>query len=563
MSNDSSDPGRLTILVVDDQRIVVEAVRAALAGQRIEARILWHATAAGAVARAVETHPDLILQDVSLGDGSGVELLDRYRGEAALDGVPVMILSGDEHPATKAEAFARGAADYVVKLPPAVELAARIRAHAVAGRAVRERNRAMADLDEANRLLAVANEALASEVQANRERLAVARQLGEEFSETQDIDVLVERLLEECARSADAEAAILVLREGSRLTLEDAFVPTRSGERFEHPTFPMRECGVVGRAVATGEAVQLATREACAAIEQELCQAIGLDPTVALAVPLSSPNIGAGEIRGILVLLDGRPRGGFLDEQVRQVRHLATMATLAFERARLIRTMILRMVAMAELRDPHETGAHVRRVAGFSVAILNAWARRQAIASGELSRMRDRLYIAALLHDIGKVGIPDAILGKPGRLEPAERTEMERHTTIGAGLFRGLRTDFDDAARAVALAHHQRWDGNGYPADPDAVVPQRGESIPLFARIVAVADVFDALSSPRAYKAAWPEDEVLAHMKGESGRHFDPILVECLLESMPTIRRVQRRFAEQRFAAHETGRDDRSPRPAL
>lgn len=119
---------------------------------------------------------------------------------------------------------------------------------------------------------------------------------------------------------------------------------------------------------------------------------------------------------------------------------------------------------------------------------------------------------------------------------------MERHTSIGAGLFGGLRTDFDDAAREVVLGHHERWDGTGYPGGAEA--RRAGASIPLFARIVAVADVFDALSSPRVYKEAWSEAKVLDHMRSEAGRHFDPILVECLIEAMPVVRRVQRRFAE-------------------
>jgi HD-GYP domain-containing protein (c-di-GMP phosphodiesterase class II) len=401
------------------------------------------------------------------------------------------------------------------------------------------------DLEEANRLLALANDTLAQEIVEHRARLAAIEGIGAEFAATLDIDILVARTLEEAARVTHAEAALIALGDpaSTRLTLEDAHVPDRPGAQFAHPGFEPETDGVIARALALNESVQAqAPSTAAAPVDAIVCEAIGLRPTVALALPLSSANIAGGKPFAVLLLLDGRPRSGFLDEEVRIVRHIASIASLAFERTRLMRTMILRMVAMAELRDPHETGAHVRRVAGYSVAILAAWARRVGLARADFERMRDRLSIAALLHDIGKVGVSDTILGKPGRLDPDERRAMERHTSIGAGLFGGLRTDFDDAAREVVLGHHERWDGTGYPGG--AAASRAGEAIPLFARIVAVADVFDALSSPRVYKEAWSEAKVLDHMRSEAGRHFDPTLVECLIEAMPVVRRVQRRFAE-------------------
>jgi HD-GYP domain-containing protein (c-di-GMP phosphodiesterase class II) len=401
------------------------------------------------------------------------------------------------------------------------------------------------ELEEANRLLAVANDALAQEVVEHRARLAAVEAIGAEFAATLDVDILVARTLEEATRATHAEAAVLLLGDPSspRLTLEDAHLPDQVGGQFAHPTLEPEPGGVVAQALALNTPMQAQAPSSSAwAADRIVCEAIGLRPTVALAIPLSSSNIAGGKPFAAILLLDGRPRSGFLDEQVRVVRHIASIAALAFERTRLVRTMILRMVAMAELRDPHETGTHVRRVAGFSVAILAAWARRIGLARTDFDRMRDRLYIAALLHDIGKVGVSDMILGKPGRLDPDERRAMERHTSIGAGLFGGLRTDFDDAAREVVLGHHERWDGTGYPAGASAGAA--GETIPLFARIVAIADVFDALSSPRVYKEAWSEERVLEHMRGEAGRHFDPILVECLIEAMPVVRRVQRRFAE-------------------
>ena len=415
------------------------------------------------------------------------------------------------------------------------------------------------DLAEQNRMLQIANDALATEVVAGRDRMAAIQSLADELRHIQDLDVLAARVLEECVRVTRAEAAGLIRRDGDRLVLEESHTTQGADGQephAEHPTFRMGDAGVVAEAVRTGSVAQLQTRDACCAIEPELRQALGIDASVALALPLASPDVAFGEVRGVILILDGRPRAGFLEEEVGTAQHIATVATLAFERTRLIRTMILRMVAMTEIRDPHETGAHVRRVAGYSVAILDAWGRRNGIDAGELARMRDRLYIAALLHDVGKVGIPDAILTKPGRLTDGERRVMERHTTIGAGLFRGLRTDFDDAAREVALFHHARWDGTGYPI-VDAEPTRSGEANPFFARIVALADVFDALSSARVYKDAWPQERVVDHVHAESGRHFDPELVICLDEALPAMRRIGRRFVEPR--REERGREASPP----
>ncbi|MCP4909019.1 MAG: HD domain-containing protein, partial [bacterium] len=150
---------------------------------------------------------------------------------------------------------------------------------------------------------------------------------------------------------------------------------------------------------------------------------------------------------------------------------------------------------MAEIHDPKETGAHVKRVAGYARVLFEGWARRRGMSQIDMERQRDRLSIAAMLHDVGKIGIPDSILKKPGRLEPEEFARMQMHTLIGARVFEHTHADFDELARIVALHHHERWDGAGYPGalDPDQVFqapaePIRhglaGDDIPIEARIV-------------------------------------------------------------------------------
>jgi response regulator RpfG family c-di-GMP phosphodiesterase len=158
--------------------------------------------------------------------------------------------------------------------------------------------------------------------------------------------------------------------------------------------------------------------------------------------------------------------------------------------------------------------------------------------------------MSAMLHDIGKVGIPDAILRKPGPLDEGELERMKMHVLFGACYFEDPRSEWDTLAREISLNHHEKWDGTGYPGAIADLRLERlpglpgkaGREIPLSARIVAVADVYDALSSKRAYKDAWEEDRVLTHMRRESGRHFDPELIGIFFEIYDVIRAIRQKW---------------------
>ena len=167
--------------------------------------------------------------------------------------------------------------------------------------------------------------------------------------------------------------------------------------------------------------------------------------------------------------------------------------------------------------------------------------------------------MAAMLHDVGKIAISDIILKKPGRLDESEFAAMKQHTVLGARLFSERQSDFDEAAAEVALNHHERWDGTGYPGLVDVEtgkalegraqsngqpMGKKGEHIPLYGRIVALADVYDALSSARVYKDAWDESKVLDTIERESGRHFDPELVEIFFSCLKFLRAIQRRYQD-------------------
>ena len=182
--------------------------------------------------------------------------------------------------------------------------------------------------------------------------------------------------------------------------------------------------------------------------------------------------------------------------------------------------LIRRLGRAAEFKD-NETGLHVLRMSHTS--------RRLALQLGFSVEFADDLLNAAPMHDIGKIGIPDYILLKPGRLDNAELQLMRQHPQIGAEILDRSSSTLIQLARSVALYHHERWDGGGYPAGIS------GEDIPIEARIVAVADVYDALTNKRPYKEAWSVEAAVAEIETQSGKHFDPQVVAALKACLPDI----------------------------
>ncbi|MDT8991246.1 response regulator [Curvibacter sp. APW13] len=193
------------------------------------------------------------------------------------------------------------------------------------------------------------------------------------------------------------------------------------------------------------------------------------------------------------------------------------------------RETVMRLCRAAEFRDP-ETGAHILRMAHFSRII----AARMGMSVAE----QDLLLEAAPMHDIGKVGIADNILLKPGKLAPDEFEIMKQHAVIGYRLLQGSSSRTLQVGAEIALGHHEKWDGSGYPGG------LKGESIPIFSRIVAVADVFDALTSERPYKKAWSVEDAVSHVKNGAGGHFDPRVVEAFLASLSEVHAIREQYKD-------------------
>lgn len=217
---------------------------------------------------------------------------------------------------------------------------------------------------------------------------------------------------------------------------------------------------------------------------------------------------------------------GMVDEATREIR----------EREK---ETLLRLARAGEFRD-EETGYHLIRMARYSRLIANALGLDRDEA--------ETIELAAPLHDIGKIGIPDGILLKPARLDEAEWATMQRHPVIGHEILKGSASKYVRMGALIALGHHERYDGKGYP---NGLV---GDHIPLCARIVAVADVYDALTSVRPYKKAWKADDALEYIRAQSGKHFDPRLVEAFAGVSDKIVEIQRDLQDPAFeAAHTLG----------
>jgi putative two-component system response regulator len=366
----------VVVLLVDDQLIIGEAVRRILAGVGTGAgqeaiRFQFCQKAEDAIATAARIGPTVILQDLVMPGADGLDLVKQYRAQEATKQIPIIVLSSKEEGETKAQAFANGANDYIVKLPEAAELLARIRYHSGAYRAQ-----------------------LRAKALAESER---RRQIAERKAES-----------------------------------------------------------------------------------------------------VNARN-----------------------------------------------TLIFALAKLAESRDS-DTGLHLERIAAYSRVLAE---QMRATIPELTDEWMLNLQLASSLHDIGKVGIPDAVLLKAGKLTPEERLVIEKHPGIGADALNAIlaRQPGDELlrmARNIAASHHERWDGNGYPGKLKA------EEIPLEARIVSVADVYDALTSKRVYKPAMPHEEAVKMIVGGRGTQFDPLVVEALERCEVVFHLAGKQFHDEESNAH-------------
>jgi len=402
--------------------------------------------------------------------------------------------------------------------------------------------------------------------------------LDSELNQIQDFDLLLERILFEARSVVNADAGsiyITVPTEPGEEGKEKLSFKYSQNETFQKDLPPgqkmiysifsvlINDKSVSGYCAKNRVSINIPDMynipsSATYSFNSSFDSITGYKTVSTITFPLVSTD---NKLMGVIQLINAKDQNGMIipfssDDEI-LLSHFANNAIMVLQRAHMTRAMILRMIKMSELRDPKETGTHVNRVAGYSVEIYDRWAFHKNIPEIERERNRDSLKIASMLHDVGKVAISDSILKKPARFTPEEYQVMQNHTIYGASLFFNASSPVDFLAKDIALTHHENWDGTGYPGwvDPHTGEVQRadehgkalgkkGEEIPLGGRIVAIADVYDALCSKRVYKDPWTEDDVLNELKKLSGSKFDPELIEAFFEILPNIKHTREQYPE-------------------
>ena len=402
------------------------------------------------------------------------------------------------------------------------------------------------------------------------DRLNRILEIDRDLDLIKDLDLLLERLLLLARREARADAGTVYICQGDELAFlhaqNDTFqAKLKPNEKllYGYFTIPISDQSIAGF-VAKHETflnipdMYAIDQAAPYSFDPSFDEKTGYKTVSSLTFPLISSD---RRLLGVMQLLNAENIDGefiaFREEDEPFFEIFARFGSKAIQRAQMTRNLLETITRFAGLRDPKETGAHVNRVGSFAMEIYEAWANRKGIDPERRDTYKDILRMAAMLHDIGKVGISDIILKKPTRLTDDEYRIMKSHTWLGARQFQN-ESELSFIAQQVALHHHENWDGTGYPgrvgdlSEADKYIENGvecppglvGEEIPIFARIVAIADVYDALSSARAYKPEWKESEVVASIRENAGRKFDPELVDVFLDVLPMLRNIRKRFPD-------------------
>jgi HD-GYP domain-containing protein (c-di-GMP phosphodiesterase class II) len=397
-----------------------------------------------------------------------------------------------------------------------------------------------------------------------KNKVAAILAITEALNHIKDIDSLLDRVLFEARRFSRADAGSIYLFENQKLRINyvqnDTLMQKESGKKYlyQNHSLDISDQSMAGYVALTKKPLIIADayridENVSYKFNRSFDKLSSYHTCSVLTVPLITSY---GKLIGIMQIINAMDDQNnvipFSNEDELVVSYFANHAAGGIEKAKMTREIILRMIKIAELRDPEETGSHVNRVAAYAIEIYSAWAVNNLVCEKDIKNIRDILRIAAMLHDVGKVAISDLVLKKNGPLSNDEFTQMKGHVIMGARLFKDSTSDWDDMAAEIALNHHEKWDGTGYPGKINDIFSKnwnpgpgkKGLEIPLTARIVALADVYDALTSKRTYKNCWPEEKVLRYIKKQKGKHFDPELVDIFITIYDVIRAIKNKYNE-------------------
>lgn len=361
------------------------------------------------------------------------------------------------------------------------------------------------------------------------------------ISTIKDLELLYEYALINLRAFTGASAGSVYLREGEDLvivyTQNDAL---STSDRLKTFRIPINIYSLAGYVGYTGKALNVPDvgkipGESPYKFNSSADAKTGFKTVSVFSLPLKLN--GTGEILGIIQLVNAKDENdniiAFSEENHEILEIMACVISIVLQRIQDMRWVLLRLTGVVQLRDPEETGAHISRVGGYAIEIYENYAMKNWVPRQEIDDTKVVLRFAAMLHDIGKVSISDSILKKPGPLTAREFDTIKRHTIDGARIFEEQITDFDKMVYRVVLEHHENWDGTGYPHG------KKGEEISVFAQMVSIADVFDALVTKRVYKESWSVEQAVEEIKSLSGTKFSPQLVDCFVDALPFVLRVR------------------------
>ncbi|MGA2924461.1 MAG: HD domain-containing phosphohydrolase [Solirubrobacteraceae bacterium] len=524
---------RARVLLVDDDPAQRRLMTLLLARAGYQVTATAHGSEALELAGA--SVPDIVVSDVLMPGIDGFELARALRSDLRMQALPIVLTSsafvGD---ADVELARAAGANALVVRTPELEELLATIEAclapgAAAAGRPARrdvvERRYGERMAVHLNRQVR-ANAQLRARLAAQSVELAVLAELGGEIS-LRGADDLLAEVLARCAEVTGFGCGAVYLSAGPAAPVLQGRVGFASSEPlrdfFGAPELLMEAIAVAGGATARlpgpdfdDERVRLVLRNA------------------GLSVVLVAPVAGEGELLGALVLGSPRPsatpdQASFLTAVAAQLGQTLARVRALNALARSQRRIVERLTRAVEFRN-EETANHTQRVSRYASLL--------AARAGIDERRSELIAASAAMHDIGKLGVPDRILLKPGRLTGEERRQMERHAEYGRKILTGEPDALLDLAAQIAWTHHERWDGGGYPRRLG------GAEIPLEGRIVAICDAFDALTSARVYRPARTVHDALGVMREARGSQFDPELLDRFLEALPRVLEIRVRHPD-------------------
>jgi len=398
--------------------------------------------------------------------------------------------------------------------------------------------------------------------------------LSLEITQIQDLDVLLGKILNAARKIVNADAGYIYIINGETVqchhiqndTIYEQLAP---GKKLTFPAFslPINEESIAGYVASTGETLNildifLSSDDVPYSFNTWYDDISFYQTKSLLSIPLRNNQ---NELIGVMHLINALNESleviPFSDEDIPLIKIFTNHVAVSIGRAQTTRARILGMIRLlTELHDPEETEAHVNRVGAYSAEIYETWAREKKIPQTQIEADAEVLKMAAMLHDLGKLAIPHHLREKPGRLTTEEYEMMKQHTVKGAQmLLKSAQTKYEEVAVQIALNHHECWDGSGYPGHIDPLTNQiipgyeyeqgkprgkKGEEIPVFGRVVAIADVYDSLSSRRVYREALKDSSVLKIIERGSGKSFDPEMINAFFFSLDTIRAIAQHFPD-------------------